>query len=71
MQTVKYSLLTLICLALLGACGLKGPLYLPNGNPAPEAVTDQESTSDSDEAEEDEDEGVEVEGGEKKDSAPG
>jgi len=71
MQTVKYSLLILICLALLGACGLKGPLYLPNENPAPKAVTDQESAPDSDEAEEDEDEGVEEEDGEKRDSAPG
>ena len=29
MQTVRNALLTSICLVLLGACGLKGPLYLP------------------------------------------
>lgn len=36
MQTVKTILLFLICVTLLGACGLKGPLYLPEDNPATE-----------------------------------
>jgi len=73
MQTVKYSLLTLICLALLGACGLKGPLYLPNESPAAKAATEQESVPDldSDEAEEDEDEGVEEEDVGRQNSVPG
>jgi len=34
MQTVKTTLLLLICITLLGACGLKGPLYLPEEKPA-------------------------------------
>jgi len=34
MQTVKTTLLILICITLLGACGLKGPLYLPEEQPA-------------------------------------
>ena len=34
MQTVKTILLFLICVTMLGACGLKGPLYLPEENPA-------------------------------------
>ena len=29
MQTVKTTLMILICIVLLGACGNKGPLYLP------------------------------------------
>ena len=29
MQTVKATLIILICIVLLGACGNKGPLYLP------------------------------------------
>ncbi|NOR18560.1 MAG: hypothetical protein GQ538_00550 [Xanthomonadales bacterium] len=29
MQSAKAILLILMCLGLLGACGLKGPLYLP------------------------------------------
>ncbi len=29
MQTVKTTVLVLICIVLLGACGNKGPLYLP------------------------------------------
>lgn len=39
MQTVKTTLLILICLTLLGACGLKGPLYIPDENPAVEQDT--------------------------------
>jgi len=34
MQTVKTILLFLICVTMLGACGLKGPLYLPEEKPA-------------------------------------
>jgi len=34
MQTVKTILLFLICVTLLGACGLKGPLYLPEEKPS-------------------------------------
>jgi predicted small lipoprotein YifL len=30
MQTVKTIILFLICAAFLGACGLRGPLYLPD-----------------------------------------
>ena len=44
MQTMKTTLLVLMCLALLGACGLKGPLYLPEDD----STVEQESTPDKD-----------------------
>jgi predicted small lipoprotein YifL len=44
MQTVKTYLIILICVALLGACGHKGPLYLPEEEPA----VDQESAAQTD-----------------------
>jgi len=34
MQTVKTLSLFLLCAALLGACGLKGPLYLSDEDPS-------------------------------------
>ena len=34
MQTVRTILIFLLCVTLLGACGLKGPLYLPEDEPA-------------------------------------
>ena len=46
MQTAKTILALLLCAALLGACGLRGPLYLPDEEPpaasteAPEADTE-------------------------------
>jgi len=46
MQTVKATLFMLICVTLLGACGLKGPLYLEDGKPASETLTEQESNAD-------------------------
>jgi len=39
MQTGKTTILILICAVLLGACGLKGPLYLPDEKPAAEQKT--------------------------------
>ena len=48
MQTVKATLIILICAALLSACGNKGPLYLPDENPAVE----QGSAADTDAEEE-------------------
>jgi predicted small lipoprotein YifL len=44
MQTVKTYIIILICAALLGACGHKGPLYLPEEEPA----VDQESAARAD-----------------------
>jgi predicted small lipoprotein YifL len=44
MQTVKTCLLIFVCVALLGACGYKGPLYLPEETPA----TGQDSAADTD-----------------------
>ncbi len=52
MQTVKTTLIILICAALLGACGLRGPLYLPDESPAAKPAVEQ----DSDEEEMDEEE---------------
>ena len=47
MQTVKTTLIILICIVLLGACGNKGPLYLPEEK----ASAEQSSATDADEKE--------------------
>ena len=51
MQTVKTTLIILICIVLLGACGNKGPLYLPEEK----ATTEQSSATDADEKEKNKD----------------
>lgn len=44
MQTVKAISIVLICVALLCACGLRGPLYLPDESPpAVEQVSDPDT----------------------------
>ena len=48
MQTVKTTLIILICTALLGACGLKGPLYLPEEDAVSVDVPGPESSADID-----------------------
>jgi predicted small lipoprotein YifL len=49
MQTVKTILALLLCTALLGACGLKGPLYLPGEEtPAESAGAPEADTADED-----------------------
>ena len=45
MRTAKISLVILICGALLGACGLKGPLYLPDESPASVPVPGPDSSA--------------------------
>lgn len=58
MQTVKTILFILICTALLGACGLRGPLYLEEETPPALApATGQDSAPDTDEAENSEKDG--------------
>ena len=69
MQTVKVVLLILITVVVLGACGLKGPLYLPTENPASEPATEQEADSATDETETEDD--ARKENSEKKDSGNG
>jgi predicted small lipoprotein YifL len=54
MQTVKTNLLIFICVALLGACGLKGPLYLPSESPVAEPAVEQEAEQDNSEQDKDE-----------------
>jgi predicted small lipoprotein YifL len=56
MQTVKIILLILICAALLSACGLRGPLYLPDENPVAKPAVEQDSTVGTDEEENKDDE---------------
>ena len=46
MQTVKTIFLILISIALLGACGNKGPLYLPEEKPAVEQASPSETNAD-------------------------
>ncbi len=55
MQTVKATILMLISVALLGACGLRGPLYLPTGNLDSPPPAEQDSTPVTDAEEDDED----------------
>jgi len=52
MQTAKTILLILICASALGACGNKGPLYLPDGK----SSVEQASSVDNDTEKENEEE---------------
>jgi predicted small lipoprotein YifL len=51
MQTVKTALTLLLSIVLLGACGLKGPLYLEDEEPAANPATNQEVSADTEKAE--------------------
>ncbi len=55
MQTAKAILLMLICVGLLGACGLKGPLYLPQDDPTVQAGTEAQADDNEDEEESEKD----------------
>lgn len=55
MQTVKTTLLILICISVLGACGLRGPLYLPEENPSSGSPTEEVIAPVTDETEDEED----------------
>jgi predicted small lipoprotein YifL len=50
MQTAKAILLILLNIALVTACGLRGPLYLPDESPTAEPATEQGSVADADDA---------------------
>jgi predicted small lipoprotein YifL len=69
MQTVKLLLLILISVIVLGACGLKGPLYLPTENPVFEPATEQETDPATDETQQEGD--SKKEDSEKKESGSG
>jgi predicted small lipoprotein YifL len=69
MQTVKVVLLILITVVVLGACGLKGPLYLPTENPVSEPATGQEADPATDETEKEDD--AKKQDSKKKDSGNG
>jgi len=56
MQTVRTTLTTLICAVLLGACGLRGPLYLPEEDPATKPAVEQDSAAGTDEEKNESDE---------------
>lgn len=51
MQTVKTVLTLLLSIVLLGACGLKGPLYLEEEVPVANPATNQELSTDTEKAE--------------------
>jgi predicted small lipoprotein YifL len=51
MQTVKTALTLLLSIVLLGACGLKGPLYLEDEESAANPATNQEVSADTEKAE--------------------
>jgi predicted small lipoprotein YifL len=46
MKTVKAILLIMITTAVIGACGLRGPLYLQDEPPATTPAVEQDSTPD-------------------------
>jgi len=46
MQTVKTTLLILVYTAVLSACGLKGPLYLPEQDPDSKPAVEQDLPAD-------------------------
>ena len=56
MQTVKFTLLALLSSCLLAACGLKGPLYLPEDEPAAKPDTAQNANSEENEEEKEKEE---------------
>ena len=56
MQTVKFILLTLLISCLLAACGLRGPLYLPEEEPAAKPDTAQNAKSEENEEEKEKEE---------------
>ncbi len=56
MQTVKFTLLALLFSCLLAACGLRGPLYLPEDEPAAKPDTAQNAKSEEKETEEEKEE---------------
>ena len=66
MQTVKTALLILICAALVSACGLRGPLYLPDESQVAEPTVEQDSAEGTDEEEMDEEEKQDDEENDKK-----
>jgi predicted small lipoprotein YifL len=51
MQTVKTVLTLLLSIVLLGACGLKGPLYLEEDESVANPATNQELSTDTEKAE--------------------
>ena len=48
MQTAKTILALLLCTAMLGACGLRGPLYLPGEEPPAETSEPETDAADRD-----------------------
>ena len=69
MQTVKVVLLILITIIVLGACGLKGPLYLPQDEPVSGPATAQETDPVADETQKEDE--AKKEDSKKKDSGTG
>jgi predicted small lipoprotein YifL len=52
MQNVKTSLFVLICALLLGSCGHKGPLYLPDETTQAQAAAQEQKEPGSEEEKE-------------------
>jgi predicted small lipoprotein YifL len=43
MQTIKAIFVVLICISLLNACGLRGPLYLPEDEASEQATAESQT----------------------------
>jgi predicted small lipoprotein YifL len=55
MQTIKAIFIVLICISLLNACGLKGPLYLPEDETSEQATAETPSDDKEEEIKKDSD----------------
>jgi len=49
MQTVKVTVLIFVGSVVLNACGLRGPLYLPDEGPDAKPVSETEATTEAEE----------------------
>ena len=53
MQTAKAIFIVLICISLLTACGLRGPLYLPEDETTEQARPETQTDDDEEESKKD------------------
>ena len=58
MQSLKTTLLILISAVVLSACGLKGPLYLPDEDPATDPSSEEGANPDENRNKEEEEDQV-------------
>jgi predicted small lipoprotein YifL len=57
MQTIKAIFIVLTCISLLSACGLRGPLYLPEDETSEQATAETQSDDKQEERKKDSNQG--------------